>query len=78
MARYSQLSFKEKQDKDLEYARKIYEGRNLFSELVWEKNHYSGGYTTRREALFHRWLFDQSLEEIKRLRQKIIDMGGRP
>ena len=54
-------------EKDLELAHKMFDGRNLMTELRWQRKYLDTGYLSVTQVLFNKWIFDESLKRLGKL-----------
>ena len=52
-------------EKDLELAHKMFDGRNLITELRWQRKYLDTGYLSVTQVLFNRWIFDECLKRLE-------------
>lgn len=64
---------------DLLEAHELFDDRNLLTELYWQREYFTHGYTTKRESLFNLWIFDsviKILEDQLKIGHWVSDNNG--
>jgi len=52
-------------EKDLELAHKMFDERNLITELRWQRHYLDTGYLSVTQVLFNKWIFDECLKRLE-------------
>ena len=48
----------------IKQAHELYDHRDIYIELGYQRDHFKHGYVSKREALFNTWVFDTAFKRI--------------
>lgn len=52
-------------EEKLQKAHRMFDNRNLLTELKWQREHFKSGYVNSQEELFNLWIFDECIKTLE-------------